>query len=354
MSERFKLFSLPEPILEAIFLNLTNQDFNNLLLAYPNSINDRTLYLRLKKILGIEKVIVEKRLQNRGFKFLIPKMIYLEAPQTIIPNTTDNKSLVRNALWFSPLTMNEMENYTHVARHPFGPGPNYGAFVNYEGETIIISRNVFYFEVTFDKIEPSVQYVFGIGLAPQSYPKNRMVGWDKDALGYHSDDGNLFYNSGSGKNYHTGYGEGDTVGCGFDVKRKEVFFTLNGKVLPSIKVTQESFFPAVSMKKTKSFKVNFGAEPFVYDAYLLKDQEMRNEEEKLNIKDPKTTLSFFDPNEERTLLDFTDSGSPLFFDSGSGSGSGMTDTDDNNGGNFSPNEENDESYDISDMGSDLF
>jgi hypothetical protein len=47
-----------------------------------------------------------------------------------------------------------------------------------------------------------------------------MPGWDTESWGYHGDDGKKFGdNDGQGWQYGPTYGNGDTVGCGFDYIR---------------------------------------------------------------------------------------------------------------------------------------
>jgi hypothetical protein len=54
--------------------------------------------------------------------------------------------------------------------------------------------------------------------------------------GFHSDDGKLFHFK--GRSYENiGYrpfSYGDTVGCGFDASKREVFYTINGEQLGNI------------------------------------------------------------------------------------------------------------------------
>jgi SPRY domain len=55
-----------------------------------------------------------------------------------------------------------------------------------------------------------------------------MPGWDSGSWGYHGDDGKLFSESSRGKSYGPTYGKGDTVGCGIDFPKCELFFVKNG------------------------------------------------------------------------------------------------------------------------------
>jgi hypothetical protein len=70
--------------------------------------------------------------------------------------------------------------------------------------------------------------ILGVGVCEESAPLTGMPGWRKGSWGYHSDDGNLFAESGSGIPYGPTYQTGDIVGCGGTMIRKTIFFTKNG------------------------------------------------------------------------------------------------------------------------------
>lgn len=104
----------------------------------------------------------------------------------------------------------------------------------------------FYFEVTFTPVQGSHQakYPFGAigfctlgGLAiyfPECPPRDdakSAVSW-----GYQGDDGRFFCSTDDNRRIpavqaHLRYGPGDTIGCGVDLPKKQVWFTLNGKKL---------------------------------------------------------------------------------------------------------------------------
>lgn len=71
----------------------------------------------------------------------------------------------------------------------------------------------------------------GIGLIDDLASLHRMIGFSGTAFGYHADDGSTYSTQSWHKNLHSlaeVYGEGDTVGCGFDASTKRVYFTKEG------------------------------------------------------------------------------------------------------------------------------
>ena len=75
----------------------------------------------------------------------------------------------------------------------------------------------------------------GVGVGEFNYPLDRMPGWNRNGVGYHADDGRMFYQDGFGKAYGPLCTEGDRMGCGVDFNSEDqsgcvdVFFTKNGQ-----------------------------------------------------------------------------------------------------------------------------
>lgn len=90
--------------------------------------------------------------------------------------------------------------------------------------------HVYYFEVQI--IELDAAGVVSIGLAPADRPLEGLPGWKNGSFGIHSDDGRVYYEDFlSGIMCTTPIGKGSTVGCGWDMRTKELFFTVNGTSL---------------------------------------------------------------------------------------------------------------------------
>lgn len=100
-------------------------------------------------------------------------------------------------------------------------------------------------EEEHSQIESEIDCI-AIGICTRSFRWNcRMPGWDAQSIGYHSDDGALFYGSGRSILPHYGprYGPGDVVGCGIDYARCIVFFTFNGRNLGTAKELDDHLYP---------------------------------------------------------------------------------------------------------------
>ncbi|KAJ3097643.1 Rsp5p-dependent ubiquitination, sorting of cargo proteins at the multivesicular body [Phlyctochytrium planicorne] len=129
-------------------------------------------------------------------------------------------------------------------------------------------RSWYYFEVTITEMtvipNPTV---LSVGLATKPYPPYRHIGWNKNSVGYHSDDGRAFHNDGfGGRLFASSFTKNDTIGCGYDPNRGAVFYTLNGTHLGdgSLGPAFHDFRIAVAADGPCSIFVNVGGRPFMY------------------------------------------------------------------------------------------
>eukprot|EP01127_Copromyxa_protea_P020418 TRINITY_DN6836_c0_g5_i3.p1 TRINITY_DN6836_c0_g5~~TRINITY_DN6836_c0_g5_i3.p1 ORF type:complete len:899 (-),score=135.57 TRINITY_DN6836_c0_g5_i3:89-2785(-) len=126
-----------------------------------------------------------------------------------------------------------------------------------------------YFEVTIHNVGSRNE--IGIGLVSKGYSVKKHPGWQEFSYGYHSDDGRVFHNCGSGTAWGPMYGTGDVIGCG--VVDEGVFWTKNGKLLgiaydnvphdvelfPFVGLTSEASIEVAFDNRKRPFKYNFKA-----------------------------------------------------------------------------------------------
>ena len=132
-----------------------------------------------------------------------------------------------------------------------------------------------YFEVEIKSRDP--KKAIAMGVASNRYNMRNWVGWKKESLGYHADDGRLFKSNGLGHNFGPKLYKGDMIGCGVNFKHEdhslitsrsnkevEVFFTVNGNVIgtPQLMLVPEGgLFPTVCIESsTESVCVFFDSQ----------------------------------------------------------------------------------------------
>ena len=62
-------------------------------------------------------------------------------------------------------------------------------------------------------VDPGEKMYIAIGICSQTYPSNMLPGWKEMSVGYHADNGCLFYNSDNGQPTHHQCKKGDTMRC---------------------------------------------------------------------------------------------------------------------------------------------
>ena len=112
--------------------------------------------------------------------------------------------------------------------------------------------NYFEYEIT----KPGQRCEIGIGLGEAEYPLDRMPGWSKNGIGYHADDGHVYYQQGYGRKFGPTCKVGDRMGCGVDFESEDssgylnVFFTKNGEQVGDfvqIKKPVSGLYPLIGM-----------------------------------------------------------------------------------------------------------
>ncbi|KAI9318299.1 hypothetical protein DFJ73DRAFT_635504 [Zopfochytrium polystomum] len=129
-----------------------------------------------------------------------------------------------------------------------------------------VAKKWCYFEATVTEMEEST--VISVGVLTLPYPMFRLVGGWVHSIGYRSDSGNVHQDdSDNGRPFAQPYTKGDTIGCGYDLGRGAVFFTINGKLLgdANFGCKLHDYHMAVSANGLCSLIINVGTEPFLFE-----------------------------------------------------------------------------------------
>lgn len=149
-------------------------------------------------------------------------------------------------------------------------------FMNTRGHIDLI-ENLFYFEVKIEKLPVYSQDetipCMSIGLCTQrdaEYIRDAgfMTGWTERSIGFHTDDGKVFYDSSSVMATDDPVREGDVIGCGIDLDCETIFFTKNSYLVYEeqfLFVVKNQMYPVIACDHDDFvFHTNFGAKPFLY------------------------------------------------------------------------------------------
>jgi hypothetical protein len=140
-----------------------------------------------------------------------------------------------------------------------------------------------------------------VGLSTEGFQVcSRLPGWDSYSVGYHGDDGTLFYKRqverrkfgpafvNPSKKFIDEEGsqgcDRNIVGCGIDYRHGAVFYTFNGVFLGyavdfSEKLLTRNWYPTVGVDSRASLVFNFGYErPFSFDLQGHIDREKNNDD----------------------------------------------------------------------------
>ncbi|KAH7086535.1 CTLH/CRA C-terminal to lish motif domain-containing protein [Paraphoma chrysanthemicola] len=127
---------------------------------------------------------------------------------------------------------------------------------------------IYYYEATVISKGKDGRMI-GVGFSGPKVALSRIPGWEPDSYAYHGDDGQVFSNTTSGKQYGPKFSTLDVIGCGINFRTNTAFFTKNGHMLGTafrdLKPNMP-YYPTVGMKKPgETLRANFGQEPFAFD-----------------------------------------------------------------------------------------
>lgn len=138
------------------------------------------------------------------------------------------------------------------------------------------STGLYYFEATI--LSKGRDGFIGIGFCRHGSAANRLPGWEEDSWGYHGDDGHSFSCQTTGQDYGPKFTTGDVVGCAVNFGSGECFYTKNGVHLgTAFTGLSGDLYPSIGLKTIgEQVRVNFGAQPFVFDIeYYYRQEKMR-------------------------------------------------------------------------------
>ena len=137
----------------------------------------------------------------------------------------------------------------------------------------LVLSNVFYYEITIEELAFRPiwdNWCISIGFGKIGTNVMKQIGWERYSIGYHSDDGKIFYQNKVIKQASK-WKEGDTVGCGIiygENDKNIIFFTKNGKIinkLLNISLNNTNYYPIIGLDSTFSIKINFSRQSFKFD-----------------------------------------------------------------------------------------
>lgn len=151
---------------------------------------------------------------------------------------------------------------------------------------------IYYYEVKI--VSKGKDGFIGIGFSEGNVPLCRLPGWEKNSYGYHGDDGNAFESCGTGKSYGPKFTTGDTIGCGYNIINRHIFYTKNGVSLGiAFKQvqTEEQLYPSIGLRAPgEILDTNFGHQEFKFDI-----------EDYFNVEHKKLTDSILNSHCERYI-----------------------------------------------------
>ncbi|KAL7715285.1 B30.2/SPRY domain-containing protein [Entamoeba marina] len=189
--------------------------------------------------------------------FIIRKFTTFSTNLSVVDNTFQNKDRI------------PFSDMIHLISYSFYHESNpKHQLVWSNGKQIQLPATIHYFEINIIGHAVIEIGLFNKSTYDLSIYEDSAIGWEKGTIGYHSDDGCLYFEDITGSPYGPKYGEEDenhVVGCGFNTSTNEAFFVCDGVKLKSKKITWKNIASEITIEDFEEFSINYGETPFVFD-----------------------------------------------------------------------------------------
>ena len=252
---------------KTIVNDLSILNFNNLIKQFHN---DPTLFYQYMKtlIIGYKKIFHNNisGLTITNFYFFVPQPYKLKIEDIECCQNNNNLYVFNDYPVKKIICGNYILPHYSLCSIPF----TFAYTVN--NNCVLRLSNVYYYEVTIGDYDipkynrPCISIGYG---SKNNNLNNRHVGWDRNSVGIHSDDGKYYYNSFKGKPYRISFDVNDTIGAGLIYIERDKyipFFTRNGKIFQKLDpiILNGFIVPQIGYEHFTSIKVNFGSINFKF------------------------------------------------------------------------------------------
>lgn len=252
---------------KTVISDLAKLNLNNLMKLLHN---DPTLFFQYMKTL----LLAYKKINHNNISGLTITNFYFFAPQSYKLkidkiSCCQNKN---NLYLFNDFPVKKIICGNYILPHYSLCSVPFTFAYTVNNNCVLRLSNVYYYEVKIGDydIPKYNNSCISIGYGSKNNNlNNRHVGWDRNSVGIHSDDGNYFFNSFKGKPYRISFDVNDTVGAGLIYTERDKyipFFTRNGKLFPELEeITLNGFLvPQIGYEHFTNIEVNFGAKNFKF------------------------------------------------------------------------------------------
>lgn len=233
-------------------IEMCNKDFK---IIYKNFLYNFILYSRFNIITNnsctLENIYYGMKLSNDNiYKFKSQKLTF----QVNFFNENDLKIIKDYYTWWDKY-LSIFFNYNRYT--------NYFIYKN-DLNNYNFKKDFIYFEINYLN-----ESCFSVGFTTKFsffhlLDTKQLLGSIKESVGLNLKNG-LIYNQGIKEYIDLNFNLNDTIGCGYDLKNKMIFFTINGeKYLSIILDIKNIIFPCIIYDSNQNLKINYGDEKFNY------------------------------------------------------------------------------------------